>query len=52
MNWWNIFLTIVILSPLCIVLPIVWYLHSKEKRDAGIYDSGSDIGISGNYWAD
>jgi hypothetical protein len=42
-----------ILSPLWLFLPIaIWRIRKDRRRDVALYDHGSDIGISSNYWAD
>jgi hypothetical protein len=42
-----------IFSPLWLLLPIaIWRIRKEHKRDVALYDHGSDIGISANYWAD
>ena len=50
------FRTLVVLlmfSPLWLFLPIaIWRIRKDRIRDTALYDHGSDIGISANYWAD
>jgi hypothetical protein len=40
-------------SPLWLFLPIaILQIKRDRRRSVALYDHGSDIGISSNYWAD
>ena len=51
----NTIVVIVILSPIWGLMPYLIYTQRKYDKRFGnkkLYDSGSNIGISANYWAD
>jgi hypothetical protein len=49
----RVLVVLFILSPLWLFLPIaIWNIRKDRKRHVELYDHGSDIGISANYWAD
>lgn len=45
----NLIVCLVMLSPLWLVLPLLLWKHRREEETT-MYDNGSDIGISANYW--
>jgi hypothetical protein len=44
---------LLIFSPLWLILPLsIWRIRRNRVSESALYDHGSDIGISANYWAD